>query len=101
MKCVHGLDGRFCAVCNRVSAFGRPRGAIGSATLPEIVEFLNAEHVAATRRAIAEVLGVSPRFLDGRLGADTGENGDAPVISSGMELALRMTAWKARDESEI
>jgi hypothetical protein len=91
VNCVHGIDSRFCAVCNKASAF-RPSGAIGSATLAEILEFLGAERVTATRRAIAEVLGVGPRSLDGQLGADTGSES----ISSGMELALRMTAWKAK-----
>lgn len=95
MNCVHGIDSRFCAVCNKVSAF-RPSGAVGSSTLLEILEFLDAEQVTATRRAIADVLGVGPRSLDGQLGVHTGEDGGTDVISSGMELALRMTRWKAR-----
>jgi hypothetical protein len=119
-RCVHGLDSRFCAVCNKVSAFGRPRGAIGLATLSEILEFLNAEEVRATYGAVAGLLGVIPRGLGAQLGphtperswivnADTGLPTDytqderhralmrrGEIISSGMELAMRMTAWKSR-----
>jgi alkylated DNA nucleotide flippase Atl1 len=118
MRCVHGIDSRFCAVCNKVSAFGRPRAAIGSATLAEILEFLNAEQVRATYGAVAALLGVIPRGMGAQLGphtqerswivnADTGLPTDyskeethpllqrkADVISSGMELAMRMTTWK-------
>ena len=42
-RCVHGIDSRFCAVCNRTSKTSRPFSAIGSVTLPEIQEFLKAE----------------------------------------------------------
>ena len=70
-RCVHGIDSRFCAVCNKVSRAAAPRGAIG------------------------DVIGLTPRALAGQLGDRTGEAGDANVISSGMELALRMTNWKA------
>jgi hypothetical protein len=119
-RCVHGLDSRFCAVCNKVSAFGRPRGAIGSATLPEILDFLNAEHVRATYGAVGELLGVIPRAMGAQLGphtpqrswivnAETGMPTDyskedihpslferPETISSGVQLAMRMSAWKAR-----
>ena len=119
-RCVHGIDSRFCAVCNKVSAFGRPRGAIGSATLPEILEFLNAEQVRATYGAVGELLGVIPRAMGARLGphtqerswivnAETGLPTDYSredthpallraneIISSGTELVMRMTAWKAK-----
>ena len=94
-RCVHGIDSRFCAVCNKVSRAAAPRGAIGSVTLTEVLAFLDAEHVRATPRAIGDVIGVTPRALAGQLGDRTGEAGDANVISSGMELALRMTNWKA------
>src|SRR5437868_10748276 len=94
-RCAHGLDSRFCAVCNRVSIFGRPRGALASATLPEVLAFLDAEQVRATYGAVGEVVGLSPRALAGQLGDRAGEDADPNVISSGMELALRMTSWKA------
>jgi hypothetical protein len=94
-RCVHGIDNRFCAVCNRKSKTGRAAGAIGSVTLPEIQDFLKAEQARATARAIAEVLGVDSRTLTAQLG-DAAQDGSAPTISSGTELLMRMTAWKAK-----
>jgi hypothetical protein len=95
-RCVHGIDSRFCAVCNRTSKASRPRAAIGSATLPEIQEFLKVEGARATARAIAEVLGVDPRSVTAQLGVETADNGSGPSISSGTELLMRLTAWKAQ-----
>jgi hypothetical protein len=119
-SCVHGIDNRFCSICNRRSAFGVPRGAISSVTLPEILEFLNAEQVRATYGAVGGVIGVIPRALGAHLGARTVEaswivNGEtglptdytqnelhpallskSEVISSGIELAMRLSAWKAK-----
>ena len=97
-RCVHGIDSRFCAVCNRTSKASRPRGAIGSATLPEIQEFLKAEDVRVTARAIAEALGVDPRTVTAQLGQETAD-GSAPRISSGTELLMRLTAWKTKREA--
>jgi hypothetical protein len=51
-RCIHGLDSRFCANCNRPSAFSAPRQAIGSATLSEVLAFLNAAQVRATELAL-------------------------------------------------
>jgi hypothetical protein len=98
-RCVHGIDSRFCAVCNRTSKASRPLSAIGSVTLPEIQEFLKAEQAHATVRAIAEVLGVDSRALAAQLGADGTVEGSVPRISSGTELLMRLTAWKARREA--
>jgi hypothetical protein len=122
VRCVHGLDSRFCAVCNRTSKAGRPRGAIGSVDLPEILRFLNEEQVRATYGAVGEALGVMPRAMGARLGphtqerswivnADTGLPTDyskeethpslfrcEDIISSGTELVMRMTAWKAEQQ---
>jgi hypothetical protein len=121
-RCVHGIDSRFCAVCNRTSKTSRPRGAIGSATLPEILAFLNAEQVRATYGAVGELLGVIPRAMGARLGphtveaswivsAETGLPTDYSqgemhpslrrrdeIIDSGTGLVMRMTAWKATRE---
>jgi hypothetical protein len=118
-RCVHGIDSRFCAVCNRTSQKSRPRGAIGSATLPEILAFLNAEQIRATYLAVGEVIGVSPIAMGRTLGPHsieaswivsaetgrpTGYSGDDmhpsllrldEIIRSGTELVMRMTAWKA------
>jgi hypothetical protein len=95
-RCIHGIDSRFCAVCNRTSKASRAAGAIGSVTLPEIQEFLKAEQARATVRAIAEVLGVDSRTLTAQLGADAAGDGSAPGISSGADLLMRMTVWKAK-----
>jgi hypothetical protein len=114
------MDARFCAVCNKVSRASAPRGAIGSATLAEILQFLNDEQIRATYRAVGEVLGVIPRSLGARLGPHgidaswivsgetglpTGYSADEThpglhrtdeIISSGTALLMRMAAWKAR-----
>jgi hypothetical protein len=82
-------------VFNRTSLASRPRGAIGSVALPEILEFLDAEQVRAAPRAIAEVLGVDSRTLAAHIGADTPKDCAVPIISSGTELLMRLTAWKA------
>ena len=95
-RCVHGIDSRFCAVCNRTSKTSRPFSAIGSVTLPEIQEFLKAEQMCATARAIAEVLGVDARALTAQLGVDAADEGGVPRISSGTELLMRLTTWKAK-----
>jgi hypothetical protein len=119
-RCVHGIDSRFCAVCNRTSKASRPPGAIGSATLPEVLEFLNAEGVRATYGAVGELLGVMPRAMGAQLGPHTRERSwivsagtglptdysqddihpsllrSDEIISSGIALAMRLSAWKAR-----
>jgi hypothetical protein len=94
-RCVHGIDSRFCAVCNRVSKAGRPRGAISAVTLPEILAFLDAEQIRAAPRAIAEVLGVDARTLAAQLEGGTAADETAPIISSSTELLMRLTVWKA------
>ena len=67
MNCIHGIDSRFCAVCNKQIA--PPRRAIGNVSLEEILQFLNEEEVRATYGAVAEVLGLIARSIDGeRLG---------------------------------
>ena len=121
-RCIHGIDARFCAVCNRPKTAHRPRAAIAQTTLDEILRFLNTEHIRATYSAVAEVLGVAPMSLDVRLGgrrveaswivnATDGRPTDyAPdhwhpallesdILTSGAALALRMSAWKAKSRS--
>jgi hypothetical protein len=119
-RCVHGLDGRFCAVCNRISRAGRASGAIGGVDLPDILRFLNDEQIRATYSAVGEVLGIAPRAMGGQLGphsadrswivsAGTGlptgySEGDMhpslcrrdEIIRTGTELIMRMTQWKAK-----
>jgi hypothetical protein len=124
LRCVHGLDARFCSICNK----SRPnkeqsvrRGPVGAASLPEIIQFLNHQQIRATYGAVAEVLGVIPRSMGARLGGaahnreaswvvsketelptDYAEHEMHPalrrkreVITSGVELAKRLSEWKA------
>jgi hypothetical protein len=119
VRCVHGIDSRFCAVCNRASKASRPRAAIGSVALGEILEFLNAEQVRATYTAVGEVLGVPARSLGTLLGPRTAEASwivnaatglptdysqnemhaslfvKDDIIKSGLALTMRLSAWKA------
>ena len=120
-RCVHGMDGRFCAVCNRVSRSGRPLGAIGSVDLGEILRFLNAEEIRATYAAVGGVLGIVPRAMGAQLGPHSAERSwivsagtglptgyseedlhpslrrRDEIIRTGPELIMRMTAWKSRN----
>jgi hypothetical protein len=119
VRCVHGIDSRFCSVCNRTSKASRPRVAVGSATLPEILEFLNAEQIRATYAAVGELLGIVPRAMSSQLGPHTAERSwivsagtglptdyspeemhpsllrADEIIGSGIALAMRLSAWKA------
>ena len=114
MNCVHGIDARFCAACNR-SARSSAAGTFGRATLEGVLRFLNDEQIRATYSAVAEVLGVAPRAMSGQLGPHrpeaswvvSAENGlptdynqaewhpallsRGEIIKSGRELMLRMT----------
>jgi hypothetical protein len=93
MRCIHGLDSRFCAVCNRRSAFSAPRQAIGTVTLADVQKFLEEQNTRATRRAVADALGIAPTAL--KL-ADTSRivetSREVDVISTGTELLMRMSA---------
>ena len=119
MNCVHGIDARFCAVCNRMakSAGG---GAIGRTTLDDVLTFLNEEQIRATYGAVGEVIGVSPKALGTSLGprrpeaswvvsAENGLPADydqtdwhpallsrGEIIASGRELLLRLTIRRGK-----
>jgi hypothetical protein len=116
------MDARFCSICSRSSSSG-PRGSLSATTLPAILAFLNAEQVRATYGAVGEALGVNPRAMEARLGphsieaswivsAETGlptgysQNDTHPalldkseIIGSGIELVMRLAAWKAKGQS--
>ena len=121
-RCVHGLDPRFCALCQK-PARGAPLSFAAGAsrvTLAEILAFLNEEEIRATYGAVAGVLGLVPRSLGAALGAKRPDaswvvNAEShlptdydqsqihvslfrrpDVIASPNELLLRMSAWKAR-----
>jgi hypothetical protein len=122
-RCLHGLDTRFCAICNRPKNVGKEtvrRGQVHhDASLAEIIRFLNHEKVRATYGAVAKVLGLVPRTMGAKLGPrcieaswivstatglpiDYGEDEMHPallqkleVIATGPELTRRMSKWKA------
>lgn len=120
MTCVHGMDARFCSICNRRAAGAAAGGVASDASLEEIVTFLNEQQVRASYGAVAEALHVIPRSMSARLGpgrpeaswavsAETGLPTDygpdeshpsllqkAEVISKGRELLMRMSIWRAR-----
>jgi hypothetical protein len=123
-RCVHGMDGRFCAVCNRASRSARASGAIGSVDLAEILRFLNQEEIRATYAAVGEVLGIVPRAMGGQLGPHTAERSwivsagsglptdyspedlhpslqrTDEIIRTGTELIMRMTAWRGTSNAD-
>jgi hypothetical protein len=124
-RCVHGLDTRFCSICNKPQAIGggvrrHSPASFSEANLDEVIRFLNDERIRATYGAVAGLLGVLPRGLGSHLGfrrpevswivnAETGVPTDynrqeihpdlfskAEIIRTGSELVLRMAAWKAK-----
>ena len=125
-RCVHGLDTRFCSICNKGTREGeagvRRRGSVGDASLSEIIRFLNDQRVRATYGAVAEVLGVIPRSMGARLGGrahveeaswvvskETGLPTDyaehemhpalrrnSDIITSGVDLMKRLSVWRAQ-----
>jgi hypothetical protein len=118
-QCVHGMDTRFCSICNRNQGSRPLRGSVATTSLPEILQFLNDQQIRATYGAVAEVLGLGPRSMGVSLGPRTVEaswivNGATglptdysqqemhpsllrhnEIIKSGIELTLRLTPWKA------
>ena len=120
-RCVHGMDSRFCAICNRNSRSG-PRASAGASdtSLMEILRFLNEARTRATYGAVAAVVGVPSRSIGGLLGARRQEaswvvNGEtglptdyeqvdmhpdlfatSSVIRTGHELTLRIALWRAQ-----
>jgi alkylated DNA nucleotide flippase Atl1 len=117
-RCVHGMDGRFCAICNRRSR-GGPRGSDRSISLTEVLRFLNDARTRATYGAVAGVLGMPPRSMGAMLRNRRAEaswvvNGvtglptdyeqsdwhpdllaSSEVIRTDTELMLRMALWRA------
>jgi hypothetical protein len=119
MNCVHGIDSRFCANCNKIQKAPRSRNSVAAMSLDDILRFLNEEQVRATNGAVAEVLGVIPRSMGARLGprrpeaswivnaynglpTDYGQDewhpallSQAEIITSGRVLALRLSKWRS------
>ena len=88
--------------------------------LAEVLEFLNAEQVRATYGAVGELLGIIPRTMSAQLGPHSAERSwivsaatglptdysrdethpsllrTDEIIGSGIALAMRLSAWKAK-----
>ena len=126
LQCLHGLDSRFCSLCNRPRNLAKNtarRGQSHDASLAEIIRFLNHEQVRATYGAVAKVLGIVPRTMGTKLGPRRVETSwivstatglpidyvqeemhpallqKADVITTGTELTKRMSSWKDRKSS--
>lgn len=120
-RCAHGLDSRFCAICNRGGLGGlRASARAADVSLADILQMLNDARTRATYAAVASVLGVPPQSMgallgdrrpeaswvvNGETGVPTGyEQSDwhpdllaAPdIIRSGHELTLRLALWRVR-----
>jgi hypothetical protein len=92
MNCVHGIDERFCAACNRTAKSGGS-GTIGRATLEDVLTLLNAEQIRATYGAVGEVIGVSPRALGTFLGAHRPEASWVVSAENGLPTDYDQTEW--------
>jgi hypothetical protein len=92
MNCLHGIDVRFCAKCNRASASGSRSGA-GGIGLEEILKFLNDEQLRATDGAVAEVVGVSPRAIGAVLGPHRPEASWVVSAKSGLPTDYDQSEW--------
>ena len=124
LRCIHGLDARFCSICHRSKPDkGRSaqRNLVTDPGLEEIIQFLNYKRVRATYGAVAEVLGAIPRSMGARLtrlysrhvdaswvvsaatGLPTGYGAHemhqalhtAGIITNGVEFKKQLSAWKA------
>jgi hypothetical protein len=92
MNCIHGIDPRFCANCNRPSV-PRSRSALGGVGLDEILTFLNDEQVRATYGAVAELLGVVPRSMAALLGPRRPEASWIVSAENGMPTGYDQSEW--------
>src|SRR3954468_16861211 len=119
--CIHGLDSRFCAVCNTTNRSGfRASTAAGATNVSEILECLNRTRRRATYGAVAGVLGVPPQSLEAMLGDRRPEASwvvnsetrlptdyeqtdwhpellsSTDVIRTSNELTLHLTLWRTK-----
>ena len=92
MNCIHGIDERFCAACNR-TAKSSAGGSIGRTTLDEVLTFLNAEEIRATYAAVGELIGVIPRALGAHLGPHRPEVSWVVSAESGLPTDYDQTEW--------
>jgi alkylated DNA nucleotide flippase Atl1 len=120
-RCVHGVDSRFCAICNRSGRGVLPASdAVDKPSLAEVLRFLGEARTRATYGAVAAVVGVPPQSIGAVLGerrpdvswvvnAHTGLLtayaqsdwhpellSNSAVIRTGTELTLRLVLWRAK-----
>jgi alkylated DNA nucleotide flippase Atl1 len=123
-RCIHGLDSRFCAACNRAHrpTGGREGGAAGASgvSAADILTFLNESRMRATYGAVASVLGVPAQSVGAMLGERrveaswvVNDKTDLPtgyeqsdwhpellassmIIRTGQELTLRLALWRTK-----
>ena len=128
-RCVHGLDVRFCSLCDKqepVRRAGSRPVSTDDPDLVEIVRFLNEEKVRATYGAVAYLIGGIAQGVGARLtrlysmspeaswvvnaetGLPTGYDQSQwhldllsknSIIRTGSELEMRMSVWSRREES--
>jgi len=121
IRCLHGLDRRFCAVCNRASRNTNASSpGAGSASVADVLAFLNDARTRATYGAVASVIGLPAQSVGQALGERRAEASwvvndqtelptgyeqtnwhpdllaSSSVIRTGNELALRLALWRAK-----
>jgi hypothetical protein len=91
MNCIHGINERFCAACNRTAK--SRGGTIGRTTLDDVLTFLNEEQIRATYGAVGEVIGVSARALGAHLGPHRPEASWVVSPENGLPTDYTQTEW--------
>lgn len=125
-SCKHGIDARFCSLCNSAAANQqsshppkRRRAAVhdnrhtSTILLNEIVGYLNAAQLRATYGAVAELVGGIAQSVGDRLGGVAGRRPEASwVVNSETEMptgylpeqwhpALRQSSHVIRNGDEL
>jgi len=102
MRCLHGMDSRFCAVCNKVSAFGNPRSAVawcGS-------RWRTSNGFSRVRMIVPRAARLAMRWESA--GTPLQATGSSRIRRrrrrgchpTGTALLMRMTAWNARAQRD-
>jgi len=92
-RCIHGLDRRFCAVCNKAGRSPSARTVAIDTSLTDILSFLNDTRRRATYGAVASVLGVPPRSMGAMLGARRPEASWVVNADTGLPTDYEQSDW--------
>ena len=73
--CKHGINQRFCSICNRISRVGRlasshqhgEPSSLSTYELTDVIRYLNDAQIRATYGAVAELVGGIARGIGARL----------------------------------